>query len=172
MKILLATPLYPPDVAQPAPYTKELASRLAQAGHDVVAVVYGRLPEPVAGVRIVGVDKRQALPARLWDFYRTLSREAREADIIVAENGPSVELPLLFVRGRIVLHVGDRAALGKGGVLAALARWRAAHVVTDMPPERPEILPFVPRPDAALAHYEQSWTTHLAHLQTLFIHGA
>src|SRR3989344_9051256 len=41
MKIVLATALYPPDIAPPAPYVKELATRLA-ANHEVTIVTYGR----------------------------------------------------------------------------------------------------------------------------------
>ena len=48
---------------------------------------------------------------------------------------------------------------------------RAVGTVTESPLERPEILPFAPRPEAALAAYEQSWNGHLRTLEEKFAHA-
>ncbi len=176
MRILIATPLYPPDIAAPAPYVKELAARLA-GSHHVTVIAYGELPEPVAGVRIIGVSKRRRLPVRLFLYFLALFRAAWSADLVYAENGASVELPAalasFLLRAPLVLHLGDEAARKKAehGLLALIGRFaraRARRLIHDVPESRPEILPFHPYPHASFAEYERSWKEHLGTLQELF----
>jgi hypothetical protein len=177
MRILLLTPLYPPDIAQPAPYVKELARRLARE-HEVVVLTYGRLPERAAGVRTVMVDKRLPLPLRLLYYTLLLLREAYRADAVYAENGASVELPLALVaaliRRPLILHIGDSRAYHhaqENRLLRAIARGAqdsAQRVLAEAPPEPPEILPFEPRPDAAIDAYEASWRKHLEDIASAF----
>lgn len=178
MKIVIATPLFPPDIAAPAPYTKELAGRLTKH-HEVTLVIYGRLPEHVDGVRFVCVDKRASRPTRLLRFATTLWRAARNADVLIVENGPSVELPFIlirpFVRARTLLHIGDPSTYDEAHMtwlkkaLHKLARTSAQHVVDSSPYVHPEILPFSPHPTEALAAYEASWKKHETLLYSLFV---
>ena len=113
MKIVLATPLYPPEIAEPAPYVKELAKRLS-GRHAVTIVAYTRLPEKVSGVSIIVVDKHKPLFIRLVVYFFTLLRAAWHADIVYAMNGASVELPAALValvtRRPFVFHIGDSVA--------------------------------------------------------------
>ncbi len=179
MKIVLATPLYPPDIAEPAPYIKELARRLA-ANHAVKVVVYGHLPEQVPGVTVIAVDKRRPLPFRLLSYTIALMRAARGADVLYAQNGPSVELPLIFVsrikRMPLFMHIGDKAAHEYAArhplrrLIERLA-FRKARAVEGTPQPRPEILPFDPRPDAALAAWKESWYGHMQELGHIFTHA-
>jgi hypothetical protein len=180
MKIVLATPLYPPDIAQPAPYVKELAKRLG-ANNEVTIVAYGRLPEKVPGVTILVVDKRSALPIRLFKFLITLVAEARKADILYAQNGASVELPLVlatfFMRTPVIFCISDKAvhkynskhALRR--LIEQLAERHSRTVVKEIPPERPEILPFGPQPTEEQETYETAWEAHLEMLRRIFNHG-
>jgi hypothetical protein len=180
MKLVLATPLYPPDIAEPAPYVKELAKRLALT-HEVTIVTYGRLPEKVPGVRIVAIDKRQPLFARLFKYTFALAHEARRADLVYAQNGAATELPVGIVtrltRTPLVLHYADTAAhahAAQSRLYGAIERFaaRAARGVTDdMPLPRPEILPLKPKPEAAFAEYETSWAAHLAEVTSLLNHA-
>ena len=180
MKILVLSPLYPPDIAQPAPYVKEFLRRLSDT-HALVALTYGRLPEKVGGVRIVAVDKNKPLLVRIVRYTTALWREGARADIIYAHNGPSVELPLAFVnfflRRPLVLHLADVAAheyAAKHFLRRTLERFviaRAYRIVNDMPTVKPEILPLQPAPREALAAYETSWQNHLRDLETVFTHG-
>ena len=179
MKIVIATPLYPPDIAEPAPYVKELVKRLVSA-HDVTIVAYGNLPEKVDDVAVVPISKRQPLLTRLFLYTIALMRAVRTADILIAENGASVELPAgiisLFSHKPLILHIGDRAAADRArtsSMLSLIMRFtegRARAVVTDVPLVRPEILPFEPRPDAKLAAYEASWKEHIVILENALRH--
>lgn len=180
MKIVLATPLYPPDIAEPAPYIKELAKRLAKT--DVVTIVtYGHIPEEVSGVRIYAVEKRRPLPFRLIAFTFALLKAIRDADILYAQNGPSVELPVLlvsfFTRARLFVRIGDEAAHRHAQsrlvrrALESLILRRAESIVTDSPFARPEILPFAERPVSELAAFERSWDGHVSELVTRFRHA-
>lgn len=180
MKIVLATPLYPPDIGEPAPYAKELARRLATA-HTITVVAYAHIPENVEGVRMVSVDKRKPLPIRLMAYTLALYRAAREADCIYSENGPSVELPVSIVsfltRKPLVVHLGDRAARARTNrnlIHRAIYRiflGRAREVIEDIPPARPEILPFTPYPAEAFAAYESAWMRHSALVEEAVSHG-
>jgi len=180
MKIVLATPLYPPDIAEPAPYIKELATRLARE-HDVHIVTYGRYVEPIDGVRITAVDKRDPLPVRLLRFALTLRRASRHADLVYAENGPSVEFPLLFLSFitsfRYVLHLGDVHALERLEhrpllrLLHNLFKRRAESVFGELPPERPELIPFLPRPAQEFERYERNWKHHVESFSSLLRHA-
>ena len=180
MHIVLVTPLYPPDIADPAPYVKELAQRLS--GHQVTIVTYGRLPEAVPGVRILSVDKSQNILLRLIRCTVALLGTARGADIIYVQNGPSIELPALvaalFTRTPLVYGLTDMTAHEYAQrhffrrTLERLLLVRASGVVTELPSRRPEILPLEPYPSDAVALYEAAWKDHCEGLKTIFTHAA
>lgn len=179
MKIVIATPLYPPEVGDPAPYVKELTKRLVE-NNEVIIVLYGHLPEKVFGASFVSVEKRHPLPLRLFRFTIALFRAAQKADMLYVENGASVELPagiVALLTGKpLILHIGDNAAYNKSAKSLLLksihgfARRRAHKIVSAVPKTRPEILPFTPRPDAEFDAYERSWSTHVHDLEDIFAH--
>lgn len=175
MKIVLASPLYPPDIAEPAPYIKELARRLAPR-HEVVIVAYGRLPEPLTGVRIRTVDKRLPLPARLFLFAIALWQESRGA-LLYAQSGASVELPAAVTgwrNCRLIIGASDTRAQAHAerslvfGTIARLAHRRAAATIHEIPPPRPEVLPFAPYPAERLDAWDRSWTDHVHMIETRY----
>lgn len=180
MRIVLATPLYPPDTEDPAPYVKELARHLASQ-HIITIVTYGRLPENVPGVQIVAVNKRRPLPLRLIAYTMALRRVARDADVLYAQNGPSTELPAglvaLVTRTPLVMHIGDPVAHEHAAthpLLRLIERFafsRAQAVITDSPLPRPEILPLEPEPVAAQDAHRVSWEMHLRTLENTFTHA-
>ncbi|HEY5383472.1 MAG TPA: hypothetical protein VIJ88_02885 [Candidatus Paceibacterota bacterium] len=149
-----------------------MARRLAET-HQVTIVTYGRLPEQVPGVTIIAVDKRRPLLPRLWSYRRALRHAARTSDVVYAQNGPSVELPLLFVSARKVFHIADvRAhAYASRHFLRGVLEWlvsRSVPLVKEMPSPKPEILPFAPRPEEALAKWDEEWKNHIDSLNTMF----
>jgi glycosyltransferase involved in cell wall biosynthesis len=180
MKITVATPLYPPDIGGAASYIKELARRLSEK-HTVTVVTYGCLPEKVPGVAFISIDKRQMLPLRLLRYTSALLRTLRKTDLLYAENGPSVELPL-YLAGHIskkpfVMHIGDMATHKYAAkrvfrrMIERAAFRRALCVVEENPLWRPEILPFESFPKQAFDAYEGSWEKHIAHLEEIFTHA-
>lgn len=176
MRLVIATPLYPPDTAPQAVYVKELAKRLSMQ-HSVTVVAYGSYPEEIPGVHLIAVSKRQPKLLRLIAFTWALYRATRNVDILYAENGPSVELPVslltLVPHPKLVVHMGDPDAATRaensvphGQLLRGMTK-RAVHVEESTPLVRPEILPLKPRPVRELAAYENSWKQHVSLIVTL-----
>lgn len=170
MKIILVTPLYPPDIAEPSSYVKELASRL-KTEHEITILTYGKLPEKIPGVKIVAIDKSLPAIIRLFLYTLALFKALFWGDVVYAQNGPSVELPLgfvmLFVRKHFIFHLGDTTA----HTYAQTHPWRlhlekfvsskADAVFTDHPLKRPEILPLESYPETEMREYQASWEKHL-----------
>jgi len=179
MKILIVTPLFPPDTAPSAQYTKELAKRLSTE-HEVTVLLYGYLPETVPGVTLINIDKRRISPLRVWYFMQRLMGQAALADAILIQNGPSVELPCLFsLRFKttpIILMESDVPALTRVQkrpnfqYIHEQLRKRVKAVFTKnetWPLERPTIHPLKPSPEKEFVAWEKSWEQHLAKLSTL-----
>ena len=177
MKIVIVTPLYPPDIAAPAPYAKELAKRLSDE-HAVTVVAYAEHPELLRNVTVITVSKRTPLPLRMWAFFLALNTALKTADVVLVENGTSVELPVFLASfGKhtpFIAHAGDTMALRSAtrnpvrGIIASLFRTRSRAHLTNVPLPRPEILPFAPYPHEALSAYEESWQKHLSLLNNTF----
>ncbi len=177
MKILITTPIYPPELGDPASYTKELAERLAKK-HKVTVLMYGHLPEKTEGASFVLVKKDRPLVFRLVAFLFIFLRESAKVELVFSENGASVELPLgiasLFIKKPIIFHKGDLLAekrTEKSLLLRLVQKFafgRAKKVMSDIPLKRPEILPFEPEPKEAFEKYEASWKDHLNKLEKIF----
>lgn len=132
-RILIVTPLYPPDIAGPAPYVKELATRIKDT-HEVTVLAYNHIPEHIEDVRFVTVEKNRPTLIRLFHYTYALFREVLKTDYVYIQNGPSTELPFVlisfFVRTPCILRLGDEVALShsvrvpvyKALLLLALAR--------------------------------------------------
>lgn len=193
MRILLATPLYPPDIKEPAPYVKELAKRLSGT-HEVTILAYNHIPEKVDGVTIVSVEKSANVLVRLSRFFRTLRRLMASCDVLYIQNGPSVELPILLSlltttrTPKTLLRIGDYVPLAKGAqsfafrITHALIRrvdvtlshddtcvlCKVPTMIIPRPYTRPEILPFHAHDAYREKEYENSWSEHVRTLEKLF----
>lgn len=113
VKIILATPVYPPEIGGPATYTKELATRL-KSKHEIVIVAYASTSEIIPGTTLFVASKRRPLPLRLFKFTFDLFRAARGADVIYVQNAMAAGLPAAIVsrmRGipLVLKFVGDEA---------------------------------------------------------------
>lgn len=179
MKIVIASPFYPPDTEDTAVYTKKLSERLVLL-HDVTVVAYSRLPEETNGVKIFFVNKRWPLFFRLIAFTIVLFRVVRKADILYVENGASVELPVgvvaMLTRCPFFIHIGDTRAKTRvleNFFLKKIRRFvknRSVCEITDIPFHCPEILPFGLPPTEEQAKYEDSWEDHIKKLTEIFNH--
>lgn len=171
MRIIIATPLYPPDVALAAEYAKELARQLS-ATHTVHVLAYGTIPEELPGVTVTAIPKYLPAIVRVALFTATLIARSFSTDRIVCINGHSVEVPMLFVSllERPILIYADedaerRAASSGFRRVTLKAAGRVAHAsLREIPKPRPEIIPLSPRPEAALKKHQEAWAAHLAHL--------
>ena len=176
MRIAIATPLYPPDIAEPAPYVKELATRLSK-NHEVTIITYGHYPEEIPDVRIVAVSKQRPLPIRLALYTLALLTAAKKTDVIYALNGPSVELPAsiasFVTKATLLVFLGDASAHSRAQqksvlkYLEGMFLRRAHSTITHAPLPRPEILPFSPYPTSELEAFNSSWDTHLNELENV-----
>ncbi len=113
MKIVLATPLYPPEIGGPSTYIKELAERLRDI-HDIVIVAYATTSEKIPGTKLITVSKRSPLPLRLIKYSIVLFRASKNADVMYVQNAVASGLPALIVgklRGIpvVIKFVGDEA---------------------------------------------------------------
>jgi len=101
MKLVIATPLYPPEIGGPATYAKLLAEGLPKEGIEVELVKFSdvrHLPKII----------------RHYVYYRHVLKAARAADAILALDPVSTGLPALWAARRafkpfIVKIVGDYA---------------------------------------------------------------
>lgn len=97
MRLVLATPVYPPELGEPAAYVKELARRLAEVGHDVQLVIFANQWEEVAHVSCVAVSKKQPVVWRFFSYTMALYRASAGAGCIFAYNTVAAGLPARLV---------------------------------------------------------------------------
>lgn len=169
MKTLIISALFPPDVAAPAQYAKELASRLDTG--EISLLVYGKRPETVPNVTIDTVSKRSSVFIRLPLFFFKLLKHLKRVDRVILTNGPSVELPLLIARlffpKPFLFVISDDAACERSKNHTVLAhghstlRSLSSAYIDTIPPQKPEILPFEAYPETAIAAYSDAWDAHL-----------
>lgn len=113
MRLILATPLIPPEIGGPATYIKELCERLGK-DYDITVVAYASTAEPIQGVALHTVSKNRPLPLRLLKYFFVLLREAKNADMIYVQNAAASGLPAVLVGGLlrkpvVIKFVGDEA---------------------------------------------------------------
>ena len=113
MKIVLATPIYPPEIGGPSTYTKELCERLGTT-HDITVVAYTHHGVVFPNTTLVEVEKYAPLPLRLVRFFLATLRASKGADVIYAQNAVAAGLPSVLA-GMIrqipvvIKFVGDEA---------------------------------------------------------------
>ena len=113
MKILVATPIYPPEIGGPATYVKELADRLNKK-HALTIVAYTDVYNPWPNTKLIPITKRQPLPIRLLKFFLAVFRESKSVDLIYVQNAMAAGLPVALVsvltgKPFILKFVGDEA---------------------------------------------------------------
>ena len=113
MKIILATPVYPPEIGGPATYTKELCAHIAGT-HNITVVAYTDSSIPFPGTVLVSVSKRERLIIRILKYIRALWVASRGADLIYVQSTMAAGFPVaivsMFLNVPFVLKfVGDEA---------------------------------------------------------------
>ncbi len=96
MKIIIATPIYPPEIGGPATYIKELCELIHQE-HDITVVAYTDTGEAFPGTRLVSVSKRLPLLLRLIKYTLVLWKISRDQDLIYAQSSMAAGFPAIIV---------------------------------------------------------------------------
>lgn len=101
MKLLVATPLYPPEIGGPATYAEILTRELPKRGIDVSIVKFSEVRHLPRLIRHI-------------TYYRRVLAAARDADVILALDPVSVGLPAMKAAQKlgkkfVVKIVGDYA---------------------------------------------------------------
>lgn len=113
MKIVIATPLYPPEIGGPATYTKELVTHLRNT-HECVVVAYTNNTQPIEESTLIPISKNQGLVVRLYKYFRALKQAGGDADVIYVQNAvaagfPAVLVGILIKKPVVLKFVGDEA---------------------------------------------------------------
>lgn len=113
MKILIATPIYPPEIGGPATYVKELCGHLSST-HDITIVAYTDECDAFPNTKLIAVSKQQSFfirfPKYIWETWKA----SQDADVIYVQNAMASGLPVALVsmvRGTpfVLKFVGDEA---------------------------------------------------------------
>ena len=97
MKILIATPLFPPETGPTATYSFAVAKRLASK-HDVTVLTYANHTESLEGVRVRSVSKNKPLLVRLYLYTRALVHLSRRVDVVFAQRAVAAGLPAIIAK--------------------------------------------------------------------------
>jgi glycosyltransferase involved in cell wall biosynthesis len=97
MKIILATPLYPPEIEDISLYCQKLTRHLRDED-EVQVLTYAKHVESDDELDIVIVDKHQPVLIRLFKFTWQLFKLARQADLIYVQNAVAAGLPAIIVK--------------------------------------------------------------------------
>jgi glycosyltransferase involved in cell wall biosynthesis len=113
MKLIIATPIYPPEIGGPATYTKELSERLHKS-HDLTVIAYTDVSDPFPHTRLVSVSKRRPLLVRLIKFFLAVKKQSASVDLIYVQNAMAAGLPVALaskLTGKpfVLKFVGDEA---------------------------------------------------------------
>jgi glycosyltransferase involved in cell wall biosynthesis len=117
MRILLTTPIFPPEIGGPATYSHEISGRLMKKGHQVRVVTFTDAEPEVKDIEIIPVRLSYGLLGSLrrqLRLFSTVLRAAREVDLLYAQGAVVVGLCSLVVgkllrKPVVVKFVGDVA---------------------------------------------------------------
>jgi glycosyltransferase involved in cell wall biosynthesis len=82
MRVLLTSPVFPPDLGGPAVYVPSLGRFLVERGHEVKVVAFCSDPAPRGYPFPVTAISRGSLPVRYLRAFRAVWREARGVDVV------------------------------------------------------------------------------------------
>ncbi len=82
MRVLLTSPVFPPDLGGPAVYVPSLGRFLVERGHSVKVVAFCSEPEPAGHPFEVVAIPRGPLPVRYLKAFFAVWRAARDVDVV------------------------------------------------------------------------------------------
>ena len=104
MRVLITSPVFPPDLGGPATYVPSFARFLLERGHAVKVVAFCSDPAPQGHPFPVVSIPPQALPMRYLAAFRAVWREARDVDVVyVNEHLALLHVLAARLRGKPVM---------------------------------------------------------------------
>lgn len=82
MKVLITSPVFPPDLGGPATYVPSLGRFLVERGHDVHVVAFCSDPEPKGHPFRVTSIARGSLPVRYLKAFAAVWKAAKDVDVV------------------------------------------------------------------------------------------
>jgi glycosyltransferase involved in cell wall biosynthesis len=95
VRVLITSPVFPPDLGGPAIYVPSLARWLVERGHEVRVVAFCSEPAPSGHPFPVVSIPPASLPVRYWKAFLAVRREARDCDVVYVNE----HLALMHVLG-------------------------------------------------------------------------
>ncbi|MCX6789764.1 MAG: glycosyltransferase family 4 protein [Candidatus Gribaldobacteria bacterium] len=115
MKILIATPLFPPEIGGPATYVFNLAQNLAKRGVEVLVISFGNSENLLwerneNSFEKIIVPLKMAKGLRHISFFRQILQNGKNFDLIYIHDLWSVGLPVrlanIFSRKPLIVRLG------------------------------------------------------------------
>ena len=85
MRVLITSPVFPPDLGGPAVYVPSLGRFLVERGHDVHVVAFCSDPKPAGYPFRVTAISRGSLPVRYLRAFFAVLRAAKDADVVYVQ---------------------------------------------------------------------------------------
>ncbi len=85
MRVLITSPVFPPDLGGPAVYVPSLGRYLLERGHEVEVVAFCSDPDPKGFPFPVKSIARGPLPLRYLKAFFAVLREAKRADVVYVQ---------------------------------------------------------------------------------------
>ncbi|HIF41449.1 MAG TPA: hypothetical protein EYQ74_10155, partial [Planctomycetes bacterium] len=82
MRVLITSPVFPPDLGGPATYVPSLGRFLVNRGHDVQVVAFCSDPTPAGYPFSVKVISRGPLPVRYLKAFWAVFKTAKGCDVV------------------------------------------------------------------------------------------
>jgi glycosyltransferase involved in cell wall biosynthesis len=97
MKIIIATPLYPPEIEELSLYSQDLSKQLKNE-YQLSVLAYANQVELDSDIDIVVVNKNQPLFIRLFKYTWQLFKMSKQVDLIYVQNAVAAGLPAIIVK--------------------------------------------------------------------------
>jgi glycosyltransferase involved in cell wall biosynthesis len=117
VRILITSPVFPPDLGGPSVYVPSIGRYLIERGHDVKVVAFCSDPHPTGHPFPVTAVTRGPLPLRYLKAFFAVLREARDVDVVYVQEHLAL------------LHVLAAKLRGKPAVIRMMVdgAWEISH---------------------------------------------
>jgi glycosyltransferase involved in cell wall biosynthesis len=116
MRILITTPVFPPDLGGPATYVPSIGRWLVERGHELRVVAFCSDPNPT-GYPFEVVTIQGSMPVRYLKAFFAVLKHARSADVVYVQEHLAL------------LHILAAKLAGKGAVIRMMVdgAWEISH---------------------------------------------